>query len=150
MAARRSAALIRHLASVAASEGHVTSSSAAFRKIHLGAASFKSTLYCAELQGGQQSGHGGGHNTWGARSFSFSSSPVTSERLDEDQPIFDASAGAAASSGEGGALDLDAITDAVSAAEVDALAAAAEAGWPPTKVLIDSLGWVHDASAFGW
>ena len=146
MAARRSAAMISHLAKVAASGGHATSSSAAFTRINPAAASFKSVLHCAELQGGQQSGQGGGHNAWSARSFSFSSSPVTSERLDDNQTSFDS----AASSGEGGALDLDAITDAVGAAEVDALAAAAEAGWLPTKVLIDSLGWVHDASAFGW
>jgi len=79
---------------------------------------------------------------------------VSSNRRDQEELTFQdsvpASSPAAPPSGEPSGLDVDSITDAVRAAEWDALAAAGEAAWLPTRTLMDSLGWIHETTGLGW
>ena len=159
MAARRSTGLLRHLASIAAPGGNAAGTSQAFTDLTpAAAAGFSRLVSCAEFQGGSGSGSGGGGGgggslSWGARgiSFGFGSGPADGgEGLQDDESSFRDDSAPAAASGEPGGLDVESITDAISAAEVDALAAAGEAAWLPTRALINSLGWVQDAIGSGW
>lgn len=88
----------------------------------------------------------GGGSSAGANSRSFSSSPLESE--DSTHAFSSGALGSdaqdgAADAAEQSALDPQAIADACGAAELDALAAAGELAWLPTRGLQNLLGHVH-------
>ncbi len=108
----------------------------------LASATASQLMSCSDFTGRRHGGvgmHGGGRG--------FSSGPVD----------LDASEGAAAASSAAGAaasvpsvLDPQLIADACGAAEVDALAAAAEMAWLPTRGLLNLLGGVHLGLDLPW
>lgn len=94
----------------------------------------------------------GGSSGAGAGSRSFSSSPLESETDSArafSSGAFDAQDGAA-DAAEHSALDPQAIADACGAAELDALAAAGELAWLPTRGLQNLLGHVHLGFDLPW
>lgn len=93
------------------------------------------------------------NSTSGIVSRSFSSQPVDRDNNDWNNDTgFSSSppASAAESSPVESGLDLQAIADAIGAAEIDSIVAAGEAGWAPTRVIIHSLSSFHDTLGAGW
>ena len=138
LAMRRAGGLLRHLVSqpaAACGAGAVETS----RLLPLltkdaspmTSAGFTHLISCADFSGRQPSGFR-----------SFSSGPVD---LDGNEGGLEA---AAAQSDTG--LDPQLIADAVGAAELDAVAAACETAWLPTRGLMTTLSSVHETLDVGW
>lgn len=108
----------------------------------LASAAASQLVSCSDFTGRR---HGGAVPFGGGRG--FSSGPID---LDASEGAAAASSAASTAASAQSALDPQLIADACGAAEVDALAAAGEMAWLPTRSLMNLLGGVHLGLDLPW
>lgn len=144
--------LLRQVASVASSSGTSSIATTLPPSVNFTYSTFCSRLIsCADFNGHPWQHNGSrGASCPNSGSRSFSSAPVDEGRWDSDPAFPSAQPAAADAPSADPGMDLQAITDAIGAAEFDSILAAGEAGWAPTRLIINSLSSLHDMLGTGW